>query len=340
MHNHALVVGKFAPLHRGHQRLLDTASTIASDVTAIVWSNPDFADMPNDVRANWIRTLYPSVRVLVADDGPANVEPDYVHREYVRQLLARHALTPDVVVTAEAYGPGFADHLGIKHIALDREATPTWSGTNVRATIHDNRLLLDPRIYAHFVERVVLLGAESTGKSTLTRRMAEAFDTVFVDEYGREHYEAKGGDLDLEDYVTIAEVHRQREDKAILRANRYLFVDTNAVTTMFFSHYYNRNSLPALACLADDCSTRYQHVFVCDDDIPFEQDGWRDNEVWRGRMHGMVLHDLTVRRIPYTLITGSIDDRIAQVVAALNQTTPTPTPPSPRSAKSLGPRPS
>ena len=123
--------------------------------------------------------------------------------------------------------------------------------------------------------------------------------------------------LDLDDYVVIAEEHRKLEDDAALRANRFLFVDTNALTTMFFSHYYNRDSDPRLRALAEDCPTRYRHVFVCDDDIPFEQDGWRDNAVWRGRMQSMVLHDLAVRGIAYTTVHGALDERVAQVMAEL-----------------------
>ena len=183
---------------------------------------------------------------------------------------------------------------------------------------------MDPRVYRHFVERVVFLGAESTGKSTLAERMAADLDTVSVPEYGRDHYAERGGVLDLDDYVEIAVRHRELEDEAALRANRYVFVDTNAITTMFFSHYYNRGSRPELRAMADECRIRYRHVIVCNDDIPFAQDGWRDNEVWRGRMHGMVLHDLAVRDIPYSTVYGAVDERVEQVKAVLGGTQTSP----------------
>ncbi len=147
--------------------------------------------------------------------------------------------------------------------------------------------------------------------------MAAEFDTTFVREYGRDHYAERDGVLDLDDYVAIAHHHRELEDAAAMTANRYLFVDTNAITTMFFSHYYNRGSLPELRELADGCVSRYSHVFVCDDDIPFEQDGWRDNDVWRGRMQGMVLHDLDVRGIQYHVVSGGLDERVDRVRSVL-----------------------
>lgn len=333
-YRHALVVGKFAPLHTGHQQLLDHAHALADEVTVIVWSTPDFDAMPNEVRAGWVRTLYPAACVLVGHDGPPNDAADEVQRDYTSALLARHGRVPDMVTTREAYGAGLAVHLGISHeLAGPPRSADEPSGTRLRADIHAHRDLMHPRVYEHFVERVVLMGAESTGKSTLSERLAQEFETEHVEEYGREHYAARGGRLDLDDYVRIAQVHREREGEAVRRTNRYLFIDTNAVTTMFFSHYYNRDSLPELRRLADECATRYRHVIVCDDDIPFEQDGWRDNVVWRGRMQGMVLHDLATRRIPFHVVAGSLEERVAQVRSILSGRAVA----SPRQIDSLGP---
>lgn len=335
-YRHALIVGKFAPLHAGHQFLIDLAYRIADEVTVIVWSNPDFDSMPNEVRAAWVRSLYPGAYVIIGHDGPPNSSADVVHRDYTRSLLENHGRVPDVVVTREPYGPGLAAHLGLVHeSAGPPRSADDPSGTRLRGDIHHHRHLLHPAVYSHFVERVVLMGAESTGKSTLAERLAREFETEHVQEYGREHYAARGGVLDIDDYLTIARVHRDREDDAVLRANKYLFVDTNAVTTMFFSHYYNRDSLPELRVLAEECGQRYRHVIVCDDDIPFEQDGWRDNLIWRGRMQGMVLHDLAVRGINFHVVSGPLDQRVEQVrliLAGGNNSMP-------RRPVSLGPTP-
>jgi HTH-type transcriptional repressor of NAD biosynthesis genes len=318
-HDHGLVVGKFAPLHRRHQLLIDTAARATEQLTIVIWSNPDFVDMPNPVRAGWLRALYPDACVIVGDDGPPNDAPDDVQRAYMTGILAEHGRRPDVVFTSEPYGPALAAHLGIDHVSVDDDRSIIdVSGTLVRGDPHAHRHQLDPLVYAHFVEKVVFLGAESTGKSALASAAAKAWGTVHVPEYGRTYYETKGGDLALDDYVHIAVRQRELEDEAVRRATHYLFVDTNAVTTMFFSHYYNRDSLPELRALADDCATRYRHVIVCDDDIDFEQDGWRDNAVWRARMQGMVLHDLAVRGIRYSTVSGSIEHRLAQLRLVLD----------------------
>lgn len=335
---HALVVGKFAPPHRGHQYLLDTATAEANRLTILVWANPDFPAMPSERRAGWLRELYPDADIHVPENPPDDAAPDGVHRHYVKDWLEKNGISPDVVLTSENYGEGFAAVLGIPHrlVDLGRVRIPT-SGTAVRADVHANLEWLDPRIYRHFVERVVVMGAESTGKTTLTARLAQEFQTVFVHEYGRTHYEERGGILELEDYVIIARRHRELEDEGALTANRFLFSDTNAITTLSFCYAYHHAAPAALHPLADDCRNRYRHVFLCADDIPFEQDGWRDNELLRSRMQGMIIYDLERRGIPFTTIRGSLDERVETVRRVLTgEALPGELP---RTIPQLGPRP-
>jgi nicotinamide riboside kinase len=174
------------------------------------------------------------------------------------------------------------------------------------------------------VEMVVFVGAESTGKSTLAEYLAREFDTVFVPEIGRFIWEEKKGQLDAGDYVDIAVKHRQAEAEAALRAHRYLFVDTSALTTLLLGYCFGHiEQAPAeLLRYADECKHRYAHHFVCADDIPYEYDPARENEAWRGRIQQLVLEDLETRGIPYTVLTGTVLERAAQVRRVLALTRP------------------
>jgi HTH-type transcriptional regulator, transcriptional repressor of NAD biosynthesis genes len=313
-----LVVGKFAPPHKGHQLLLETALEQCEQVTVLVYSNPDFPDMPSNTRASWIRELYPNARVLVPENPPLNDTDDFTQREFVKAFLEHEDFAVDAVFTSEIYGAGFAEHLGVQHVLVDLERTQVpISGTRVRQDIHANRGNLDPRIYRHFVQKIVFMGAESTGKSTLTERLATKYQTNFVPEYGREVWVQKNGVLELSDYVHIAMHQRELEDAALLESNRFLFVDTNAITTMFWCYAYEGAGLPELTVLARAAESRYDQVFVCNDDIPFVQDGWRDDHIWRARQQSLILYDLTVRGVPYTIVSGSLEERLAQVAKVL-----------------------
>jgi nicotinamide riboside kinase len=165
-------------------------------------------------------------------------------------------------------------------------------------------------------QRVVFIGAESTGKSTLSAILAHRYGTVSVPEIGRFIWEEKQGRLNAEDYVEIALKHRQAEDEAMPQARRWLFVDTNALTTLLLGIEFRQVGDPPPAELlrcADDCKARYAHTFVCADDIPYEEQAVRENEAWRGRIQQLVLADLAARGIPYTIVRGSVEERAAQV---------------------------
>lgn len=165
------------------------------------------------------------------------------------------------------------------------------------------------------VEKIVFVGAESTGKSTLVEHLAREFGTAHVPEIGRFIWEDKKGKLDVDDYVDIAVRHRQAEDEAAARAKRYLFVDTSALTTLLLGYCFGhiQQAPDELLGYADDCRQRYAHHFVCADDIPFEQDGVREGEAWRTRIHQLVLEDLEARGIPYTIVRGTVEERARQV---------------------------
>lgn len=168
---------------------------------------------------------------------------------------------------------------------------------------------------AEVVEKVVFVGAESTGKSTLAQHLAREFDTVYVPEIGRFIWEEKKGQLNVDDYVDIAVKHRQAETEAAAQARRYLFVDTSALTTLLLGYCFGhiQQAPEELLHYANDCKQRYAHHFVCADDIPYEYDPARENEEWRGRIQKLVLEDLDARGIPYTIVTGTVEERAAQV---------------------------
>src|SRR5688500_16858626 len=113
-----LVVGKFAPLHRGHEHLIERARESCERVLIMVWSNPDFAHMPSALRAGWLRTLHPDVEVLAyaADSTPRNEAPAEAHHAFVRAHLP---FPIEAVFTGESYGPAFARALGAEHIFVE-----------------------------------------------------------------------------------------------------------------------------------------------------------------------------------------------------------------------------
>ncbi len=167
--------------------------------------------------------------------------------------------------------------------------------------------------------RVVLLGAESTGKTTLCRALAAAYSTVWVPEYGRQLREEKNGDISFADHLRIAQRHLEVEDELAIEARRFLFVDTNAVTTSLYSYYYYQACDPRLLELVRACRARYAYTIVCQPSFPFQADGWRGPEALRSVQQGTTLMQLDLLGIPYTCVDGSVAERVRQVRAVLGK---------------------
>nr|WP_297348050.1 ATP-binding protein [uncultured Glaciecola sp.] len=169
------------------------------------------------------------------------------------------------------------------------------------------------------IQKVVFMGAPSTGKSTICVAAAKQFNSVHVDEFGRTYWEQNQTERRLtpEQLLYIAEEHIGIEERTLPKANKYLFVDTNALTTWHFALDYHESALPELCALADKSKARYQHVFLCADDIPFEDTWERSGSVKHREFQVFITKELNKRDIKYTVLTGSVEQRLAKITETL-----------------------
>lgn len=189
------------------------------------------------------------------------------------------------------------------------------SGTLVRGDPFAWRDYVHPLVYRDRITNVVLLGAPSTGKTTLAQRLVAEHQTVWMPEYGREYWEQHHVErrLSLEQLVAIAEGHLEREDAMLLQANRYLFTDTNAITTAMFSLAYHGTVAPRLAELAMQAHMRYDLIIVCESDIPYDDTWDRSGDAERQVFQKQIIADLQVRKLPFVVVRGDIAARVRQV---------------------------
>ena len=309
--SHGLVIGKFLPPHRGHKHLIDTAQSHVERLTVIVCDKPEMRP-EGALRAEWLREIHPDVDVILIDDRlPA--DDSRLWAENTRLVLGE---APDVVFTSEDYGEPYARFLGCDHVLVDRErlAVPC-SGTLVRSDPLSSLNFLEPCVRAHYAKRVAIVGAESTGTTTLARSLAEACGTAWVEEYGREYWIEKVRRGEQEDwtedeFVHIAEEQARREDLAARTADRVLFCDTDPFATgLWFERYLGHRS-PRVEAVAQ--GRRYDLTLLTGAEIPFVQDGWRDGEQIRLDMHRRFVERLEEEGRPYTLLIGSPEARLAE----------------------------
>jgi HTH-type transcriptional repressor of NAD biosynthesis genes len=350
-----LVVGKFCPLHLGHQRLIEFAAARCDRLIILSYTKPEFPAYPPTLRAKWLETLFPDAVRLVLDDAaladftlrtgsgthllPANDAPEEVHREFCAWVCHRMlGLSVDRVFTSESYGDGFAasltryfsGHAGtthrVEHLAYDpaRATTPV-SGSAIRHDPDGQSAFLPDPVRSSLVRRIGIIGGESSGKTTLARLLAERYDTIWVPEYGRELWVARDGALLFEDLHAIAAGQIAREEAATLSARRRLFCDTTPLVTAFYSEAMFGRVDPALLTMA---GRRYDHILLCAPDFAFVQDGTRRDTAFRQRQHDHYVQALAAEGVPYREMTGSIMERLSLADEILR--VPGPMPENPR----------
>lgn len=321
-----LIVGKFCPLHRGHEHAIRQMMAACEEPFILSYTNPEFEGCEPARRQRWLRTLFPEATVLVLDAAsvPHNDADELTHRRFVGDICRDvFKTTVEAVFTSEDYGEGFARELSrvfghaVQHVGVDpARVTHPVSGTLLRADVHAQRGHLSPVVYADFVRRICLFGGESTGKSTLTEALARHFQTRQVDEYGRELWEQKDGQLEYDDMVHIGRTQVLREDETAGHANRFLFCDTSPLTTLFYSHALFGKAEAELERLA---VRPYDLHVLCAPDFPFVQDGTRQDEMFRMRQDAWYRAEMERQGLRWIEVGGSVEERVRRVAAELER---------------------
>jgi NadR type nicotinamide-nucleotide adenylyltransferase len=164
------------------------------------------------------------------------------------------------------------------------------------------------------LQRIAILGAESTGKSTLAPALAARYGTLWVPEYLREFVETHQRVPFEDDQLGIActQLAREAAMAASPDARRFLFCDTTPLLTAVYSRIYWGRVPPAL--LALEAQHDYAATLVAGLDLPWVPDGLqRESEEVRRQVHECLLGVLRERGIPFTLLEGDLPQRMRQV---------------------------
>ena len=315
-----LVIGEFLPFHLGHEALIRWAKLQVNQLYVLVGYKPEHF-VSGEIRAEWIRTLHPDVQVLlVADDLPNEPEP------WAKRTLEVLKLVPDLVFSSEDYGPEYARLMKSEHRLFDKKRSlfPI-SGTLLRGDLGYYWHMLTTPAKVHFAKRIVILGVDSSGTTTLAKDLAAAYNTVCVPEYGRELWEYKKNILGDEnawttaDFLEIAYIQSRLEDDLATQSHRgVLLCDTDALATHVWHRRYLGNYSQAVLDLVN--SRRKPDLYILTKpDFTFIQDGTREaDENKRLEMHQWFIEVLTQSSVPWIQVSGDYFTRLKQANKAID----------------------
>lgn len=164
--------------------------------------------------------------------------------------------------------------------------------------------------------KIVLTGAESTGKSTLAQGLSEQFNGIYVPELARSYIENLQRKYIYADIEEIARLQIEKE-KGLHNYQRFIFFDTwLIITKVWFDFVYGKHP----DWLHQAISKSNIGLFIiCDIDIPWMEDPIRENGGEnRQKLHNIYISELEAYNFNYKIVSGNKNERLQNATTIVN----------------------
>ena len=319
------VFGKFYGFHMGHKFLADTALQNCEKVTILICSLPS-EKIPGDLRYEWIKEIYKDNPKAIVKwmhrDVPQYPEEHPYFWTIWTKIANEYCPDMDILFTSELYGEIYSKYIGVKHqmVDLERKNVPICA-TNIRNDPFSNWEFIPDVVKPYFTKRIAIMGPESTGKSTLTEKLSNYYNTEFVEEYGRVVYERNGNKVTIDDFIPISIGRQQLEDEKLKKANKILFCDTEDITTYYLSKEYCGDDYLQVKDWFEDKigkSKKYDIYLLLQPDCEWVQDGTRSFNNIRWEQYDIIKNHLIKNECYFIEIFGNWDERFSKSINILN----------------------
>lgn len=312
-----LVFGKYYPFHKGHEALIRFALQQCDQVFVVVCAS-DKESFPAAVRSGWINRTFlaeKDLNILPFDYLESELPNSSESSESVSLIWAKafQNLLPkiDLVITSEPYGAFVAKAMNCQHLPYDppRKNVPI-SASEIRSDLLGNWSFLPDAVKEYYQRKIVFLGTESTGKSSLAKALAEKWNGSLVEEVGREVV-PDSSDFSELNLCTIAQQHAQQITRKSKELNPLVFVDTDIHITQSYSRFQFGKYFQVEEAIWE--ANKADHYFYLAADFPFIQDGTRMEEAERNRLDVFHRETLAHFGVSYQSIKGSWEERFASM---------------------------
>jgi len=331
--------GKFFPLlHLGHVYAMKKAYEMVDELHIIVsYDEKHEKDVLN--KSSKVKYVDPTTRVRWWSMITRGLKNIYIHKVYEEQtgnlsdwksgadkIKEKVSKEINVVFSSEHdYTPIFSSlYPNAEHVVIDsKRKNFNISGTEIRKYgVYKNWGMIPDVIKPYFTKKIAIVGTESVGKSTLTKKLAEFYNTNYVEEYGRTVCENLGGCdgiINEDDFREIVYGHKLLEYENIKHSNKILFIDSEAVVSQYYSILYLSKSCNWI----DDviASQNYDLYIYLEPDVTWVEDGYRVHGEKRIReTNNELLKSMFDKRgIECASVSGSYDERLTKSIMEINK---------------------
>ena len=319
----AFVFGKFLPFHKGHEAMINFALSKCDFLTVLVCCS-DKESVPDTFRKAWIENTFENrknieIRTInyLESELPNTSETAESVSKIWAEVFKKQLPDYSLLITSEEYGNFVAAFMNIQHIAFDipKKLYPV-SATAVRNDVFNNWQYVPDSVKPDLLLKVVILGTECTGKTTLTEKLAKYFNCSFVSEAGRDII-ANSNSFTFNDLYLVASEHATRIDKSILADSPLVIIDTDIHTTKSYSLFTFEKELEISTDIYN--SNRANIYLYLNNDVEYLQDGTRLSEADRNLLDLSHRQVLTNHNIEIIEVKGDWDERFEKAVEQINK---------------------
>ena len=282
--------GSFDPLHIGHIDVIIKAASQCEKLYVVLSHSRERDSIPMEYRYRWIRNSFRhmnNIHIVLLEDNAVS-KSDYDKDEYWEKgrdyVLSQIGTKVDVVFCGSDYiGTNRYEKLyNCEVIYFDRNIIPV-SSSAIRNNPFEYWEYIPKICRPYYTKKILLVGGESTGKSTMAENLALTYNTNFLEEVGREVCDYAGTEdlMIANDFCEILLKHKIKETELIKQSNKLFFVDTDALTTKFYAQFLlgdEKNNIEQLADAITKNNT-FDLVFFLEPTVAFVQDGTRNVKI-------------------------------------------------------------
>ncbi len=292
LYNVGMYGGSFNPLHLGHVDCIMQAICMCRELYIVLSVGSNRGEIDARIRYRWLYQLTRhagNVQIIMLNDE-AETKEAYTETYWQRDadiVKNRIGKPIDVVFCGSDYDENSFWNRCYPESALHIFPRNDISSTEIRRHPYLHWDWIPEVVRPHYVKKVLLMGVESTGKTTLLHHLANRFNTNYILEAGREISERSGTDMLMlsEDFTEILLQHKLNEMQAIRYSNKVLFIDTDALVTQFYMYFLNDPGIAKNKALSDaiDALNAYDLILFLEPDVAFVQDGDRSEIIRNSR---------------------------------------------------------